>query len=152
MVIYWLSTIDINVNVHSFLGVRISCMIDHVNPTLRDINLDHIVLHAGTNDLRTENTNNLIAKATTDLATSLENDGNAVTVSGIVPRLDNLKNKTNEVNRCLVVMCKERNVSFLPQDETIDPSMHLNKSKLNLKSNGIKIFAEKFSRFLVKLN
>ena len=60
-------------------------MTDHVKPTLRDIDPDHIVLHAGTNVLRTENTASQIAKATVDLATSLKNDGNPITVSGIVP-------------------------------------------------------------------
>ena len=140
------------VKVRSFSGAKISCLMDHVKPTLRDINLDHIILHAGTNDLRTDNTASQIAKATIDLATSLKNDDNTVTVSGIVPRLDDLNNKANEVNRRLVLMCKERNISFLSHDESIDPSKHLNESKLHLNSNGIKIFAENFSRFLVKLN
>ena len=94
----------------------------------------------------------LIAKATIDLATSLKNDDNTVTVSGIVPRLDDLNNKATEVNCRLVLMCKERNISVLSHDESIDPSKHLNESKLHLNSNGIKIFAETFSRFLVKLN
>ena len=111
-----------------------------------------IILHAGTNDLRTENTVSQIAKATIDLAISLKNDDNFVTVSGIVPRLDDLNNKATEVNRCLVLMCKERNISLISHDESIDPSKHLNETKLHLNSNGIKIFAEKFSRFLVKLN
>ena len=94
----------------------------------------------------------LIAKATIDLATTLKNDDNTVTVSGIVPRLDDLNNKATEVNCRLVLMCKERNISVLSHDESIDPSKHLNESKLHLNSNGIKIFAENFSRFLVKLN
>ena len=140
------------VKVCSFSGAKISCMTDHVKPTLRDINPDHIILHAGTNDLRTENTASQIAKATIDLATSLKNDDNTVTVSGIAPRLDDLNNKANEVNRHLVLMCKERNISFLSHDESIDPSKHLNESKLHLNKSGIKIFAENFSRFLVKLN
>ena len=83
---------------------------------------------------------------------SLKNDGNTVTVSGIVPRLDDLENKANEVNRRLILMCQERNISFLSHDESIDPSKHLNKSKLHLNSSGIKIFAENFCRFVVKLN
>ena len=47
-------------------------MKDHVKPTLRDINRDHIILHTGTNDLRIENTASQIAKTTIDLATSLK--------------------------------------------------------------------------------
>ena len=127
-------------------------MTDHVKPTLRDINPDHIILHAGTNDLRMENTASQIAKATIDLATSLKNDYNTVTVFGIVPRLGDLNNKANEVKCRLVLMCKERNISFLSPDESINPSKHLNESKLHLNSNGIKIFAENFNRYLVKLN
>ena len=139
------------VKVCSFAGAKFSCITDHVKPTLRDINPDHNVLHGSTNDLRTENAACQIAKATIDLATSLKNDGNTVTVSGIVPRLDELNNKANEVNRGLTLICKERNISFFSHDESIDPSKHLNESTLHLNNNGIKVF-ENFSRFLVKLN
>ena len=72
--------------------------------------------------------------------------------SDIVPRLDELNNKANQVNHRLVLMCKERNISFLSHDESIDPNKQLNKSKLHLNSNGIKVFGLNFSRFLVKLN
>ena len=83
------------------------------------MNLDHIVLHKDTNDLRPESNTSQIAKATIVLATSLKNDGNTVTVSGLVPRLDELNNKANKVNRRLVLMFKERNISFLSHDESI---------------------------------
>ena len=79
----------------------------------------------------------MIPKATIYLATSLKNDDNTVTIYGVVPRLDDLNNKANEVSRRLVLMCKERNISFLSHDESIDPSKHLNKSKVHLNSNGI---------------
>ena len=98
------------VKVRSFSGAKISCMTDHVKPTLRDINPDHIVLHADTNDLRTENTASQIVKAAKDLATSLKNDGNTVTVSGIVAKLDELSNKANEVNRRLALKCFQDSV------------------------------------------
>ena len=55
------------VKVRSFSGAKISCMTDHVKPILRDINPDHIILHAGTKDLRTENTASQIAKAISDI-------------------------------------------------------------------------------------
>ena len=81
------------VKARSFSGPKISCMKDQVKPTLRYINPDHIILHSRKNDLRTENTASQIAKATIDLATLLKNDDNTVTVSGIVPRLDDLKTR-----------------------------------------------------------
>ena len=93
-------------------------MTDYVKPTLRDITPDYIVLHADKNDLRAENTVIQTEKTTTDLVTSLKNDDNPVTVSGIVPWLDDLD---NEVNRRLILMCKERNISSLSHDESIDP-------------------------------
>ena len=97
-------------------------MTDHVKPTLRDINRDHVILNAGTNKLRTENAASQIAKATIDLAKSLKNDDNTVTVFDIVPRLDDLNNKTNEMNSCPALLCNERNKSFLSHDQSIDPS------------------------------
>ena len=73
-------------------------MTDYVKPTLRDITPDYIVLHADKNDLRAENTVIQTTKATADLVTSLKNDDNTV------PRLDDLDNKANEVNRRLILM------------------------------------------------
>ena len=46
-------------------------------------------------------------------------------MSGIVPSLDDLNNKANEVNRRLVLMCKERNISYRSHDESIDPENFL---------------------------
>ena len=100
------------------------------------------------NNLRTENTVSQIAKAVIDLATSLKNDGNIVTVSGIVQWLDELNSKENEVNCCLMLMCKEGNISFLSHDEGIDHSKYLKKSKLHVNSNNsIQIFAKIFLHF-----
>ena len=49
-------------------------------------------------------------------------------------------------------MCKERNISFPFLGENNVLSKHLDESKFHLKNHGIKVFAENFSRFLVKLN
>ena len=86
------------IKVRSFSGAKVSCMVDHVNPTLRDDKPDHIILNLGTNDLRTETTANQIAKSIMDLTASLKNNGNLVIVPGIVARFDNLNNKATEVN------------------------------------------------------
>ena len=48
-----------------------------------------------------------------------------------------------------MLICKESNVLFLSHDESIDPSKHLNESKLHLNSNGIKVLAQNFARFLI---
>ena len=64
------------VKVLSFSRVKISCMTDDVKPTLQNINLDHILLQAGANDLGTENTVSQNVKAMVNPETSLKNDGN----------------------------------------------------------------------------
>ena len=54
------------IKVRSFSGAKVSCMVDHVKPTLRDDKPD-IILHVGTNDPRTEKTASQIAKSIMDL-------------------------------------------------------------------------------------
>ena len=140
------------VKVRPFTGAKVSCMVDHVKPTIRDYKPDHIILHTGTNDFCSEKTASQIARSITELATSLKDNDNSVIVSGIVPRNDSLNNKATEVNNCLLLMCKERKISFIAHNENIDSSKHLNESKLHLNHNGIKVFAENLSVFLKKLN
>ena len=140
------------VKVRSFPGAKISCMVDHVKPTIREDTPDNIILHAGTNDLRSEKTSSQIAKAIIELAMSLKTDENSVIVSSIVPRFDNLNNKANEVNNRLVHICRERDIPFISHTESIDPSKHLNESKFHLNFNDVKIFAENLSTFLSEFN
>ena len=80
------------VKVRSFSVAKISFMVDHVKPSIREDTPDNIILHAGTNDLRSEKTSSQIAKAIIELAMSLKIDENLVIVSSIVPRFDNLNN------------------------------------------------------------
>ena len=127
-------------------------MTDHVKPTLRKVNPDHILLHSGINNLRTKKTASQIAKATIDLVTSLKCNENIMTVSGIVPRLDKLNIKAKEVNDRLVQMCQEINIPILSHVKNSDPSKHLNESKLHLNHHAIKDFTGNFYKFLVKLN
>lgn len=49
-------------------------------------------------------------------------------------------------------MSKIRNIPFLSHSENNFQSKHLSESTLHLNNLGIKVFAEIFSRFLVKLN
>ena len=82
--------------VRSFSSVKVSSIIDHVKPTIRDDKSDHVILHAGTIDLQNEKTSTQISKSIIELAMPLIKDGHLV---------DNLNNKANEDNNCLVVMC-----------------------------------------------
>ena len=140
------------VKVRPFTGAKVSCMVDHVKPTIRDDKPDHVILHTGTNDLRSEKTASQIARSITELAMSLKNNHTSDIASGIAPRNDNLNNKATEVNNRFLRMCKERKILFVAHSEYIDSSKHFNASKLLLNHNGIKVFAENFSVFLKKLN
>ena len=37
-----------------FSGAKVSSMVDHAKPIIRDDKADHVILHAETNDLRSE--------------------------------------------------------------------------------------------------
>ena len=140
------------VKVRPFTTAKVSCMQDHVKPTIRDITPQQIILHVGTNDLKTERTASQIAKSIIDLSISLKKNGNMIAVSGIVPKLDELNSKAAEVNNRLELMCKQRGLPYISHYETIDPQKHLNESNLHLNSYGIRVFAENFSNFLSKSN
>ena len=92
---------------------------------------------------------------TNTLVTYSENSADKTTQNSdnvIHKTIQNNNKEPFKKNHRLVLMCNERNISFLSHEESTDPSKHLNESKLHLNSNGIKTFAENFSRFLVKLN
>ena len=126
-------------------------MADHVKQTIRNDKPDHVILHTGTNDLRSEKTRSQIAISITELAMSLKGNDNSVIVSGMAQRNDELNNKTTEVNNRLLLMCKEQKMSFTTHSENIDSSKHLSESKLHLNHNSINVLAEKCSVFLKKL-
>ena len=52
------------VKVGPFSSAKVRCMHDHVKPTVRDFNPDHIILHCGTNDLNFERTVSQITRST----------------------------------------------------------------------------------------
>ena len=122
-------------------------MVNHVKPTIRDDKPDHVILHTGKNDLRSEKTASQIARSITELAMLLKDNDNSVVVSGIVPRHDNPNDEATKVNSRLLLMCKKQKIPFIAHSENIDSSKHFNESKLHLNHNGIKVFAEHFQYF-----
>ena len=127
-------------------------MVNHVKPTIRDDKPNHVILHTGTNDLRSEKTPSQIARSVTELAMLLKDYDNSVVVSGIVPTHDNPNDKATKVNSRLLLMCKEQKIPFIAHSENNDSSKHFNESKLHINHNDTKVFAENFSVFLKKFN
>ena len=56
------------VYVRQFSGSKVSCMKDYVKPSIRENNPDHIIFHAGTNDVPSEKTPQVITQSIVDLA------------------------------------------------------------------------------------
>ena len=139
------------VKVRSFSSAKTRCMHDHVKPTIRDFNPEHIIIHVGTNDLNSEKTASQIATSIIELATSLKNETNKIYISLIVPRYDELNNKVNEVNIRLMNMCHARNIGCINHSDTIDPEQHLNESNIHLNKYGNIDFSKNFTNFLYNL-
>ena len=125
-------------------------MYDHVKPTIREFNPNHIILHVGTNELKSCKIASQISRSVIDLALSLKSETNAVTISLIVPRKDNLNNKAQEVNSRLINMCGERDIAFIDHTDTIDTERHLNESKVHLNKSGTIEFAKNVFEFLLQ--
>ena len=62
------------IKVRSFSGAKVSCMYDHVKPTIREFNPNHIILDVGTNELKSNKTASKISSSVIDLALSLESE------------------------------------------------------------------------------
>ena len=82
--------------VRSFPGAKTDDMESYIKPTLKK-NLEHIIIHCGTNDLK-NSTPQSIAEKILSLAKSSQQENNTVLVSSLVPRNDHLDKKGKEVN------------------------------------------------------
>ena len=69
------------VKVKSFSSAKTRCMHDHVKPTMRDFNSEHVIIHVGTNDLNSDKTASQISKSIAELALSLKNENNNIYMS-----------------------------------------------------------------------
>ena len=74
------------IKARSFSGATVSCRYDHVKPTIQEFNPNHIILHVGTNELKSSKTASQISTSVIDRALSLQSETNAVAISLIVPQ------------------------------------------------------------------
>ena len=70
-------------------------MKDHTKPCTCPENPDHIILHAGTNDLISDNSPEQAGKSTVDLAKNMFHDNRKVTVYGIILRNNEQRTRQN---------------------------------------------------------
>ena len=109
-------------------------MKDHMKPSMREKS-DHTILHVGTNDVDSDRPSNLIAKSIVDLAITLKNNLQNVSISSIIMRSDSFNEKAMEVNGYLKQLCTERNIFLIDHPKTVH-SRNINRSKLHLNESG----------------
>ena len=87
---------------HDFSSAKISFMKGYIQPTLRELDPEHVILHVGMNNLNSPLHPKEIADGIVDLVKSTKTDNGNIKTSTIIPRGDKLKNKANEVNNFLM--------------------------------------------------
>ena len=130
------------VYVKAFPGATTEDMCDYVRPSLKR-NPDLIVLHVGTNNLRSESPAKRIAEDIIKLALNMKSNTNDVMVSGIVDRSDDVKlsAKALQVNDILNEECKMHSLHYIC-NKNIDSGKHLNGGGLHFNHIGTAIFAK----------
>ena len=126
-----------NVYLRHFAGVKVRCMRDHIKTTLKE-KLDCIVLHIGENGLDSDRPPDVIAKSVADVASSMKVEKHDVTVSNIVIRANQFKEKSKEVNDYLSKLCMGRNI-YLIDHSKILKTQQLNERKFYLNRRCVPI-------------
>lgn len=103
--------------------------------SIREDNPDHVIIHAGTNELDLERQTELMKKCIIDGAKGIRTNIRTVSILEIVQRKDNFNNRVQDVNNELSKMCREVKLDYITH-KNINPNVDLNKSKLNLNRNG----------------
>ena len=130
------------VYVKHFSGATPNHMHSYVKPS-KDFNNELVILHCGTNDLRSEKQPLEIANEIMDLASEMKTNINEVMVSGIVQRRDKLNDKGKQVNQLLQSSCISKNFHFI-DNSNINPEYHLNNSGLHLNTRGTHTLGSNF--------
>ena len=107
-----------NVYVSHFASVKVRCMKDHIKRSLKE-KLDRIVLHVGANGLDSDRLPDVTAKSVADVASSMKIEKHDVTVSDIVIRADQFKEKSKEVSDYLSKLCIGRNIYLIDHSKTL---------------------------------
>ena len=122
--------------IKSISGANTEAMEHYVKPTMKYEN-DLLILHFGTNDLRSEKSADDIANGIINIGTSMKTENNEIMASSIIPRADNenLDKKGSEVIKILINLCSLYSFNFI-NSNTISKANHLNSSGLHLNMKG----------------
>ena len=127
------------VHVYDFPGATIKDMKSYSLPSIEK-KPDMLILHCGTNDLKTKKSEVEISEEIISLAKSVQSNGIDVLVSGLIARGDELEGKRQKTNFVLSDMCFESSITFVDHPN-IQADKHLNRSHLHLNRFGDNILA-----------
>ena len=128
--------------IKSFPGATVKQMIHYVKPSL-EYNPNLIVMHCGTNDLRSEQPADAIAESVVKLAATIKTDENDILISGLTPRSDKHGSKCLAVNDKLKKLCEENNFEFI-DNSNIKIKEHLSSDGLHLNLRGTIALSKNF--------
>lgn len=124
-------------------------MRDHIKPLLRK-NPDEIVIHVGTNSLRSCTSVRGCAEEIVDLASMISSESSAkVAVSGLVARSDDesLAAKVSGVNKILKQFSNQNGWGYIDHSH-ISAEHHLSRSGRHLNTQGTARLASNFIKYL----
>ena len=136
------------VSVRCIPGAITNAMKHHFKDCLEDTSPDNLILHHGTNNLKSDDNSVKIAGDIVDLSLPLKNEKTMVYISSLIIRNDKLDKKRKEVNDFIKQQCLTNHLCFI-DNENINLRM-LNKNGLRLNENGTKWFVNNFCFSMTK--
>ena len=115
------------VKVRPFSSVKTNDMEYYITPTKRVFGPGIYILHVRTNDVTLDHIPEELIEHIVNIATSLKTESNTVAILSIVPRGDSKKEKAEAVNKLLVDICEQKEIS-LTDHSNINTKRHLNKA------------------------
>ena len=116
-----------------------------IKPTFQG-NTDKVILHTGTNNLRSTKEPLEIASNIIDLAKTCRENGCDGIISEVLLRGDRLNEKAREVNAALHELFESENL-WIIKHQHFKPRYHLNRSKLHPNRKGTNMIEANFKKF-----
>ncbi len=129
--------------VKSFPGATIQQMHHYMIPSL-DFKPELVILHCGTNDLRSEKSAETIAKDVIELAKAARCEDNEILISNIITRGDKYKNKAMAVNKSLKTLCQQNSFEYI-NNANLNEKHHLSTDGIHLNFKGSFTLGTNFS-------
>ena len=132
--------------VKPFPGAATPDMKDYIKPTIARKS-DMVILHTGTNHLKSNQNSSDIANEIISLANHIKISRTEVSISSLMPRGDRLSEKGKKVKKELEEKCNAENFAFLVH-KNINSKLDLFPDKLNPNKKGQGILKGNFRKFV----